>query len=87
MGAGRYTFVTVVFEHEYDLAKFAARSFCLYCDREMVESIILIDNSHWRLSERKRAALSREYGELAARVRWIGADDLAHMPRWGGWLR
>jgi len=76
----RYTFVTVGFDGEAELLRLQARSMQLYCPVELVDEILVVDNSKPGTSDRWRGGLLHQYGSLAGRVRIICGSDLATMP-------
>lgn len=81
----RYTFVTIVYEEEYELLLLQARSLRLYCPIDIIETIIVIDNSNRALSPKWRRWFLHEYGHFADRVQIIRASDIARMPPAKGW--
>src|SRR5215469_10750422 len=56
----KFTFVTVVFEAEYDLLSLQARSMRLYCPLEIVQGILVIDNSRTPISLNRQDRIRRE---------------------------
>jgi hypothetical protein len=76
----RYTFVTVGFAGETGLLRLQARSMRLYCPADLVDEIIVVDNSQPAASNRWRADLLYHYGRHAQRVRFIPSAELARMP-------
>jgi Family of unknown function (DUF6492) len=81
----KYTFVTVVFEAEYDLLLVQARSMGMYCPLEIVELIIIIDNFDRPLSLSQQNRIKAQYGCLASVVQFIRSRDLAQIPKIDGW--
>jgi hypothetical protein len=80
MDCRRYTFVTVGYDGETGLLRLQARSMRLYCPPNLVDQIIIVDNSEPAASNRWRADLLHQYGSLAQLVRFIPGADLAEMP-------
>jgi hypothetical protein len=76
----RYTFVTVGFAGEAGLLGLQAHSMQLYCPVDLVDEIIVVDNSKVATSNPWQAGLLHKYGSLAERVRFISGADLAAMP-------
>ena len=83
----RYSFVTIGFEGDAGLLHLQARSMRLYCPPELIEEIIIVDNSS-RDSRRKwQGELLYQYGDLASFVRIIPAANIAAMSTdTDGWL-
>jgi len=81
----KYTFVTVVFDLEYELLALQARSMRLYCPLEMIDSIIVIDNSDRPIEPDKKSRIIAEYGSLAETVTFLTAMDVAQVPEANGW--
>jgi hypothetical protein len=79
----KFTFVTVVFEAEYDLLSLQARSMRLYCPLEIVQGILVIDNSRTPISLNRQDRIRREYGHLSHFVQFVRYKQLAKMP--DGW--
>lgn len=86
MNAQRYTFVTVVFEDEYELLALQARSMRLYCPPQLFNSIIVIDNSQEPISSPAKGRLIDEYGDLKDSVTLVPAQDVVKLPRANGWV-
>ena len=61
----KYTFVTVFFDIEYAFVLLQARSMRVYCPSELVDSIVLINNSNRPLPSRKKLELLSAFGNLA----------------------
>jgi hypothetical protein len=81
-----HTFVTVVFDVEFDFVLLQARSMRIYCTPEIVHQIIIIDNSNGYLNDTRQNRILSEYGHLAKKVRFFRAADIAKIPRKiGGW--
>jgi len=81
-----YTFVTVVYEKEYEFLALQARSMRKYCPRALVFAIIVIDNGRKPLRPSLRDRLLAEYGDLAERVRFVRATEIsANLVRSGWW--
>lgn len=57
----------------------------IYCDRSLVEKIIVIDNSERPLPKNWQARLLAEYGDLSSQVEIVKARDIARLPRSTGW--
>ncbi len=82
---GKYTFVTVFYEDEYDLLLLQARSMRLYCDRDIVDKIIVIDNSDRPLPKDWKSRLLAEYADLSNLVEIVRAHEIAKLPWAKGW--
>jgi hypothetical protein len=82
----RYSFVTVRFEGDAGLLDLQARSMRQYCPRDLVDEIIIVDNS-CQGSTRWQGGLLRQYGDLADRVQFIPAAVIAAIPKEAnGWF-
>jgi hypothetical protein len=82
----RYTFVTVGFAGDTGLLRLQARSMRLYCPADLVDEIIVVDNSQPAASNRWRAELLHHYGKLSKLVRFISGAEVVTMPvDAGGW--
>jgi hypothetical protein len=82
----RYSFVTIGFEADAGLLQLQARSMRLYCPPELIEEIIVVDNS-WPGSRDWRQELLLHYGDLAESVRIVPAAEIAEMPAgFHGWF-
>lgn len=77
---GAVTLVTVVFEPELDLLRLQARSIARYVAPEIVDSIIVIDNTVTGLRHRARRRLTEAYGSLAPRLRVVRPSELLTGP-------
>jgi Family of unknown function (DUF6492) len=77
----KYSFVTVVYEAEYSLLLVQARSMQLYCPIEIVEDIVVIDNSKTGISPSWKNRLLASYGQLATFVRFVNAQEIARVPQ------
>ena len=75
----KYTFVTVVFEAEYDLLLMQARSMGMYCPLEVVELVVIIDNFDRPLSLSQQSRIKAQYGCLADVVQFIRSRELAQI--------
>jgi hypothetical protein len=83
----RYTFVTVVFEQDYRLLLLQARSMRMYCPTDLLNEIIVIDNStSGRIPSSVRNQLLIEYGHLRTFVHILPGSDIAQCPQAGGWF-
>jgi Family of unknown function (DUF6492) len=85
MNQKKYTFVTVVYEAEYDLLLLQARSMSVFCPVNLVDRIIIVDNSDRPISNRWKVRISAEYGNLANIVSFVRSDALARVPPADGW--
>ncbi len=81
----KYSFVTVVYEVEFDLLALQARSMQRYCPEKMIDSIVVIDNSLHPLPRDKKLRLIAEYGRFAKFVRILRAEEIARIPETKGW--
>ena len=79
------TVVTVVFRAELALLRLQARSLAALLDADMVDEVVVIDNSWPRLGRRARARITQDYGRLADRVRFLLPGELAVLPTTTGW--
>jgi Family of unknown function (DUF6492) len=75
MNRRRYTFVTVGFRGECGLLNLQARSMRLYCPTDLIEEIIIIDNTPPPVSIEWRERVLCQYGELAEFARFIPRDS------------
>lgn len=85
VNARKYTFVTVFYEDEYELLLLQARSIRIYGNAEIIEKILLIDNSERPLPRGWKARILSEYGRLSGLVQIVSARDLARLPWSKGW--
>lgn len=76
MSQRKYTFVTVGFRGESGLLNLQARSMRLYCPADLVEEIVIIDNSLPLDSDDWQDKALHQYGELAEFVRFVPASKL-----------
>jgi hypothetical protein len=81
----RLALVTVVFEPEYLLLWLQARSMAAFLPDELVEEIVVIDNSARSMPARIKEQMSEEYGALSAKVRILRPRDICLMPRTVGY--
>ncbi len=81
----RYTFVTVVYEDEYDVLLLQARSMRIYCERAVLEKIIIIDNSQNAMPRKWATRILDEYGDIRQFAQILRPSDFASMPRLKGW--
>lgn len=81
----RYSFVTIGFEGDAGLLRLQARSMRLFCPRELVEEIIIVDNSSPG-SKKWQDGLLKQYGNLAGFVRIVPAAHIAVMNGAHGWF-
>jgi len=81
----RLVFVTVVFEPEYLLLWLQARSMAAFLPDELVEEIVVIDNSARSMPARIREQVLGEYGPLSAKVRILRPRDICPIPRTVGY--
>lgn len=88
MLAGRkYTFVTVAHEEDWEVLRLQARSMHLYLPGDLVAEIIVIENSTSPALVEFRRVLWGEYGNLAGKVRFRSAGEIAAVPdHTEGWL-
>jgi hypothetical protein len=77
----KYTFVTVVFEDDYPLLNLQARSMYKYCPKEIVDSVIIIDNSERALPPYCKKRVLAAYGDLATVVKFVSARDISELPQ------
>src|SRR5271166_4069852 len=76
MDLRRYTFVTVGFPGEFGLLSLQARSMRLYCPPDLIEEIIIIDNSLAAVLDGWQEKVLHQYGELAKLVRFVPGVQL-----------
>lgn len=82
----RYSFVTIGFEEDGGLLQLQARSMRLHCSPDLIDEIIIVDNSSGS-SGRWRRNLLQQYGELADLTRIVPAKAIADMPSGAhGWF-
>lgn len=81
----RLTFVTIVFEAEYDLLDLQAHSMAIFIDPREVDEIIVVDNSHRLMSSSRRSSLRLRYGPHASSVRFVDGRQVADVPPSRGW--
>ncbi|HXH35897.1 MAG TPA: DUF6492 family protein [Plantibacter sp.] len=74
------TFVTVVFEPELELLRLQARSIARYVAPEIVDSIVVIDNTVAGLRPRARRRLTEAYGSLALKLDIVRPSELLADP-------
>ena len=79
------TFVTVVYESEFELMSIQAKSVKLYLDPKFTKAIIVVDNSKWGMSRTIRSRLLRDYGFLAPRVHILRSREVCFVPATTGW--
>jgi hypothetical protein len=77
--------VTVVFEPEHLLLWLQARSMATFLPDDLVEEIVVVDNSSRSMSARVREHVMAEYGPLSAKVRILRPRDICSMPRMVGY--
>ncbi len=76
----RYSFVTIGFEGDAGLLQLQARSMRLYCPLELIEEIIIVDNSSHGETTKWQDELLYQYGNLARFVRIVPAADVSDRP-------
>jgi Family of unknown function (DUF6492) len=81
----KYTLVTVFFEDEYELLLLQARSMRIYASAEIIEKILIIDNSERPPPKGWKARILSEYGRLSGLVEIVGSHDIARLPWANGW--
>jgi len=85
MERSRYTFVTVVFEQEYELLLLQARSMRIFCDRGLLDKVIVIDNSSGGLPQRWKKKFLNEYGDISRVLQILRSQDFVNLPPSKGW--
>jgi hypothetical protein len=85
MTVHKLAFVSVVFEPEYLLLQLQARSMRLYLSPEVVQEIVIIDNSRQVMSHAFKDLLLADYGRLAPLVRVLVPNDICTIPSTRGW--
>lgn len=83
----RLSFVTVVYESEYPLATLQARSMARYMPADLIDEIILIDNSYLPMPVHWATEILNEYGQLRSRVRVVRAAEVCAIPLTKGWYK
>lgn len=78
-------FVTVVYEAEYELLVLQARSMAKYLPLDLVDEIIVIDNSSRGIPGALREQLLVGYGDLASLVRFVRSGSEARVAGAIGW--
>lgn len=81
----KLTFVSVVFEAELPLLRIQARSAAIYLPAELVEAIIVIDNTARGISAKYRQDLRSDYGPLASFVQILRPSDICQVASTTGW--
>ncbi|QCB94439.1 DUF6492 family protein [Cellulomonas shaoxiangyii] len=79
------TFVPVVFELELPLLELQARSFARHVAPELVERVLVLDNTRHGIPARWRDAIVTAYGVHAPRVDVVAARDVAPPVTALGW--
>jgi Family of unknown function (DUF6492) len=79
------TFVPVVFELELPFLELQARSFARNVAPELVERVLVLDNTRHGIPARRREALVAAYGVHAPRVEIVAARDVAPPVTSLGW--
>jgi hypothetical protein len=82
----KYTLVTVVFEDELPLLQLQAASLRKFIAASMVETIVLIANSHDARFVRRLRECVQWYGHLAPLVVILDLNDFPRLPRTVGWF-
>jgi hypothetical protein len=85
MTTRRLTFVSVVFEAEFLLLQLQARSMATFLPQELVEEILVIDNSARGMPTATKANLLRGYEHLSHVVRVLRPQQICQMPGAIGW--
>lgn len=83
---GSLSLVTVFFEAEIDLLALQARSLDVFARDVRFDKIVLIDNTERGLGVRKRARLTRLYGDAGSRVEFVRPSQLVDLPHLPGWV-
>lgn len=76
----RYSFVTIGFEGDAGLLQLQARSMRMNCPPELIEQIIIVDNSSIGSRSKWVDELVYQYGDLARFLRILPAADISTMP-------
>src|SRR5580704_3822893 len=82
----RYSFATVVFEADVGLMDIQARSMGLYCDPDIVETIVVIENFVGSVPAGWRERLVAQYSPLGDRVRFVPAAVITPPAEVSGWV-
>jgi Family of unknown function (DUF6492) len=82
----RYSFATVVFEADLGLMDIQARSMGLYCDPDIVEAIVVIENFVDAVPAAWRERLVAQYGPLAGRVGFAPGAEVTPPAAVSGWM-
>lgn len=80
-----HAFVTIVFDAELELLRLQARSMALYAPADLVQEIVVIDNSARPLAAASVERLLADYGPLRPRVRVLRAAEVTTVPLTKGW--
>jgi len=81
------TFITVVYDGDYGLMRLQARSLCKYLDPRQAAEIVVIENAPPSSLVPLRPTLLNDYGQLAAKVRFIEGHQIAAIPAsTSGWF-
>jgi Family of unknown function (DUF6492) len=86
-GVGRepFTFVTVAFESELDLLLLQARSFATYVDADLVDCVLVIDNTARGMRPGFLERLTGEYGTFGDKMTTVRPADICAVPAAIGW--
>jgi hypothetical protein len=82
----RYSFATVVFEGDLGLMDIQARSMGLYCDPDLAQAIVVIENFAGPVPTGWRERLLAQYGRLAGRVSFAPATAITAPADVPGWM-
>jgi hypothetical protein len=82
----RYSFATVVFEGDLGLMDIQARSMGFYCDPDIAQAIVVIENFTGPVPAGRRERLVAQYGVLAERVVFAPATAITPPGDAPGWV-
>ena len=81
-----YSFVTVVFEPEFELLCLQARSIALYGSTEVIAAILILDNFALGMSACQRSQLSSSYGVMSSQLRILRRDEFPRVASRDGYI-
>lgn len=82
---GSLTFVSVVFESEYDLLRLQARSMRQHVPDALVAKFVVIDNTRRGMPASERDALRKELGPHGSALVILAPSSIAQLPPASGW--
>jgi hypothetical protein len=82
---GSLTFVSVVFEAEYDLLRLQARSMSRHVPAALAAKVVVIDNSRSGMPASELDALRRDLGQHGSALEVLTPSTIAQLPPASGW--